>query len=135
MYRTHTSNSSVTNNISEQTMNKSQKRWSLWILLIIPIRFLQLTQKYYIYIYNYASSHSGEGKNNGNPKQYRNKTVCDGCSGNIRCEVILLFFCLFMLCSASVNALQIVFSNSSYESAAKWRTCQIFKKDRLLVYV
>jgi hypothetical protein len=36
---------------------------------------------------------------------------------------------MFMLCSASVNALQIVFSNSLYESAAKWETCQIFKED------
>jgi len=33
-----------------------------------------------------------------------------------------------MLCSASVNALQIVFSNSSYGSTAKWETCQIFKR-------
>ena len=33
---------------------------------------------------------------------------------------LLLFFCLFVLCSASVNALQIVFSNSLYESTAKW---------------
>jgi len=40
-----------------------------------------------------------------------------------------------MLCSASVNALQIVFSNSSYESTAKWETCQIFKEDRWLVCV
>jgi len=30
-----------------------------------------------------------------------------------------------MLCSASVNALQILFCNSSYESTAKWETCQI----------
>jgi hypothetical protein len=46
-----------------------------------------------------------------------------------------LLFCLFMLCSASVNALQTVFSNSSYESTAKWETCQIFKEDGLLVRV
>jgi hypothetical protein len=32
---------------------------------------------------------------------------------------ILLFFCLFTLCSASVNALQNVFSNSSCEGIAK----------------
>ena len=31
---------------------------------------------------------------------------------------------LFTLCIASVSALQIVFSNSSYESTAKWDTCQ-----------
>ena len=35
----------------------------------------------------------------------------------------LIFFCLFTLCSASVNALQIVFSNSRYESTVKWKTC------------
>ena len=29
-------------------------------------------------------------------------------------------FVCFMLCSAIVSALQIVFSNSSYESVAKW---------------
>jgi len=37
-----------------------------------------------------------------------------------------------MLCSASVNALQIMFSNSSYESTAKWKTCQIFKEATLV---
>ena len=30
---------------------------------------------------------------------------------------------LFVLCSASVSALQIVFSNSSYGNTAKWDTC------------
>ena len=54
---------------------------------------------------------------------------------NISCEDLSLFFCLFALCSASVNALQIVFSNSSNESTAKWKTCQIFKEDSLLVHV
>jgi len=42
---------------------------------------------------------------------------------------------LFTLCSASVNALQIAFSNSSYDNTAEWDTCQIFKEDRLLVRV
>jgi hypothetical protein len=54
---------------------------------------------------------------------------------NISFECLLLFFCLFMLCSSSVNALQIVFSNSSYESAAKWETSQIIKEERLLVHI
>ena len=40
-----------------------------------------------------------------------------------------------MLCSASVSALQIVFSNSLNESTAKWETSQIFKEDRLLVHI
>ena len=42
---------------------------------------------------------------------------------------------LFVLCSASVNALQIVFSNSLYESTAKWEASQILKEDRLLVHI
>jgi len=48
---------------------------------------------------------------------------------------VSLFFCLFVLCSASVSALQIVFSNSLYERNAKWDTSQIFEEDRLLVCV
>jgi len=40
---------------------------------------------------------------------------------------------LFKLCIASVNSLQTVFSNSSYEITAKWETFQILKEDRLLV--
>ena len=40
-----------------------------------------------------------------------------------------------MLCSASVTALQIVFSNSLYENNAKWETFQIFKEDRLLLRI
>jgi len=46
-----------------------------------------------------------------------------------------LFFHLFMLCSGSVSALQIVFSNSLCESTAKWEPCQIFKDGRMLVCV
>jgi hypothetical protein len=37
-----------------------------------------------------------------------------------------------MLCSASVNALQIVFTNSSYGSTAKWEACQIFKREEIV---
>jgi len=46
-----------------------------------------------------------------------------------------LFFHLFMLCSASVSALQMVFNNSLCASTAKWETCQIFEEGRLLVRV
>jgi len=42
---------------------------------------------------------------------------------------------LFMLCSASVNALQYVFSNNLNESTAKWETCQTFKEDRVWLCV
>jgi hypothetical protein len=44
-----------------------------------------------------------------------------------------LFFCLFTMRSTSASALQIVFSNSLYESTAKLETCQIFKEVKLLV--
>ena len=54
---------------------------------------------------------------------------------NISREYLSLFFCLFTLCSVSVNALQIVFGNSSYESTAKLESYQIFKEDGLLVRV
>jgi len=47
----------------------------------------------------------------------------------------MLFFGLFTMCSASVNALKIVFSNSLYGSTEKWETCLIFKEGRLMVRV
>jgi hypothetical protein len=52
---------------------------------------------------------------------------------NISCEYLSLLFCVFTLCSASVSALQVVFSDSLYESTAEWEDCQIFREDRLLV--
>ena len=39
------------------------------------------------------------------------------------------------LCIASVNAFQIVFSDSSYESTAKQETCQILKEDVVGAYL
>jgi len=50
-------------------------------------------------------------------------------------ECVFLFFCLFMLSTTSVNALQIVFIKSSYESTTKQDTCQIFKENRFLVCI
>ena len=47
----------------------------------------------------------------------------------------MLFFCLFVLCRASVNGLENVLSNSLCESTAKWELSQIFKDDRLLVHI
>jgi hypothetical protein len=44
-----------------------------------------------------------------------------------------LRFCLFTPCNASVNAVQIVFSDSSNESTAKWEACQIFKDNKQIV--
>ena len=67
---------------------------------------------------------------NGYTTQYRNITVCVGCTE--RTSFVSL---LFAVCSVSVSALQIVFSNSLYESTAKWETCQILREDRLLVRV
>ena len=46
-----------------------------------------------------------------------------------------LYFVCVCVCSASVNALQIVFSNILYVSTAKWEIPQIFKEDRLLVHI
>jgi len=66
-------------------------------------------------------------------RQYRNKTVGVGCTeGKLVVSFVII---LFVLCSASVNALQIVFSNSLYEGTAKWETSQIFKEVRLLVHI
>jgi hypothetical protein len=50
-------------------------------------------------------------------------------------KLLVSFVILFVLRSVSVNALQIVLSNSLYESTAKWETCQIFKYDRLLAHI
>ena len=47
-------------------------------------------------------------------------------------QCLFLFFCLFMLSTVSVNASQIVFIKSSYESTAKWETCQIFKEVQIV---
>jgi hypothetical protein len=69
----------------------------------------------------------------GNTRQNRNKTVCIGCTE--RKLVVTFVILLIVLCSASVNALQIVFSNSFFESTAKWETYEIFKEDRLLVHL
>jgi len=41
---------------------------------------------------------------------------------------------MMMMMSASVSALQIVFSNCLYKSTAKSETCQFFKEDTLLVH-
>jgi hypothetical protein len=50
-------------------------------------------------------------------------------------QYLSLFFCVCAPCSASFSARQIVFSNSSYGSTAKWDICQIFGEDSLLVRV
>ena len=39
-----------------------------------------------------------------------------------------LYFCMFVLCSASINTLPISFSNSLYESTAKWKTVSVLKR-------
>jgi hypothetical protein len=58
--------------------------------------------------------------------EYRNKTVCVGCTERtLGASFVIL---LFVLYSASVSALQIVFSN--YEVTAKWESARIFKEDR-----
>ena len=53
-------------------------------------------------------------------QKYGNKTVCDGCTER---KIVLSFVILFFVydVSASVNELQIVFSNSPYENNANGR--------------
>jgi hypothetical protein len=48
---------------------------------------------------------------------------------------LALFFCVFTLWTAGVNAIQTVFSNSSYGSTAKSEPGHIFKAGILLVRV
>jgi len=72
--------------------------------------------------------------NNGNTVQYKNKTVCVGCTERTL-VVSFVFFCLFVLRCTGVNALHIVFSKSLFESTAKRETYQIFKEVRLLVHI
>ena len=64
--------------------------------------------------------------NNGNTRQYRNKTICVGCTE--RTLVVSFIILLFVVCSASVIVLQIVFSTSLYESTAKWKTVWVSKR-------
>ena len=60
----------------------------------------------------------GDGRNTGNSRHYGNKLVLLVALKEHQ-SYLSLFFCLFTLCSTSVIALQIVFSNSSYESTAQ----------------
>jgi hypothetical protein len=53
---------------------------------------------------------------------------------NISCEYLSLFFCLFILFSASVNAEQTV-SEKVHMKVPQNGTCQIFIEDRSLVQV
>ena len=55
---------------------------------------------------------TGDGPNNGNTRECRNKAVCVGCTE--RAIVVSFIIILFVLCNASVSALQIVFSKSLY---------------------
>jgi hypothetical protein len=45
---------------------------------------------------------------------------------------IFHYCCLFTLCTATVNAFQIVFSDSSYERTAKWENCHIFQRGQIV---
>ena len=76
---------------------------------------------------------SRDGQNNGNTRQCKNEAVLAALKEHWL--YLSLFVCLFTLFSASVNALQIVFNNSSYKSSTKWETCRIFKEGRLLVSI
>ena len=65
-----------------------------------------------IYVYSWINTYRG-WTDNGNIRQWSNKTVCVGCTERTL-VVSFIIFCLFVLCSASVSALQIVFSKSLY---------------------
>ena len=77
----------------------------------------------YVCVYTYTRV----GQNNRNTKQYRNKSVCVDCTErSLVISDLLLFFCLFTLCIFSVNALQVLFSNTMRE-AQNEGNCLIFK--------
>jgi len=61
---------------------------------------------------------TGDGQHNRNTRQYRNKTVCIGCTERTLAVSVFCYSFVYTY-SAGVNALQTVFSNSSYESTAK----------------
>jgi hypothetical protein len=72
-----------------------------------------------------------DGQNNGNTRQYRNKTVGVGCTE--RTLVVSIFgYSFVLLHSVNVSALQIVFSNSSCESTTKREYSQIFQIGQLV---
>ena len=80
-------------------------------------------------------SFTWDEQNNGNTREYRNKTV--RVRYTERTLVVSIFHYSFV-CLRCVGPLSIhyrLFSNSSCESTAKWETCQIFKEDRLLVHI
>jgi hypothetical protein len=74
-------------------------------------------------------------QNNGHTRQYRNNSVCIGCTERILTVIICGYSFVCLSCVAPVSMYYRVYSNSPYESTAKWNTCQIFKQDRLLVRV
>ena len=98
--------------------------------VVDPYLWIYLSCWVPLYAYSWINIYRG-WTNNGNTRQDRNKTVCVGCTD--RTLVVSFVILLFVLCS--VSALQIVFSNSLYESTAKWETCQVFIVVRLLVHV
>jgi len=74
---------------------------------------------------------TGDRQSNVKSRRYRNETI--GCTE--RTLIVSFVILLFVLRTASVSALNILFEIISYESAAKWDSCQIFKDDVLLVRV
>jgi hypothetical protein len=70
-----------------------------------------------------------DGQNNGNTRQCRNKTHQVGCTERTLVVSIFhySFFCLHCVVPVS-NALQIVFSMSSYESTTQWRLVRFSKR-------
>jgi hypothetical protein len=96
-------------------------------MLIFPslsIHYNNINKSYGNQKWLLASLCTADEQNNGNTTQYRNITVLAVCAERTL-VVFSLLFSLFTLCSASVNALEFVFSNCWYKITAKWETCQI----------
>ena len=78
------------------------------------------------YAYSWINIYRG-WTNNGNTGQCRNKTVCVGCTERTLI-ISFIILCMCVLCSASVNTLQTVFSNSLYGSTAECKTVRVSKR-------
>ena len=77
-------------------------------VVVVSYLFVYMSCWVPVYAYSWINIYRG-WTDNGNTRQYRDKAVCVGCTERtlVGSSVILLF----VLCSASVIALQIVFSN------------------------
>jgi len=78
---------------------------------------------------------TGDGQNKVNTRQYRKKIVCVSCTERTLVMSICRYSFVSLCCVVPVSMHYRLFGNRWYESTAKSETCQIFKKDRLLVLI